>query len=298
MKLIANVMSDSFSLFILCGAVIYFGFFSMMDPVAERESVIEISDDTIWKIKEAYRNQYNRYPRGIELEGLVKNFIKDEVMLREARKLGLDDADPIIERRLIQKISFVVEGTKRLNPSEDEISAYFVKNHEKYLISPKYSFDHVYFRVGDDEQEKLQELSDKAFNELRKDSKLAKFNYLGHSFPLSQSMKEVPEQKLKNQFGITFWNQLKEQKLGEWFGPVRSNFGYHLVRVKNITEKVVPDLEIIKKQIIRDYIYSQKELHKAQFIESKMQDYQVKKTFKSANAPELSYQQAEGQNGQ
>jgi hypothetical protein len=44
-----------------------------------------------------------------ELEGLIRDYVREEVFAREAVALGLDKDDTIIRRRLRQKLEFVSE---------------------------------------------------------------------------------------------------------------------------------------------------------------------------------------------
>ena len=45
-----------------------------------------------------------------QLDSLVANYIEEEVLYQEALRLGLDEQDSIVRRRLIQKLSFIAES--------------------------------------------------------------------------------------------------------------------------------------------------------------------------------------------
>ena len=45
-----------------------------------------------------------------ELSSLISNWIQEEILYREALRLGLDEQDSIVRRRLIQKLGFIAES--------------------------------------------------------------------------------------------------------------------------------------------------------------------------------------------
>ena len=69
--------------------------------------------------------QVGREPTNEEIDGIIKQLIDEEILYREALKLGLDKNDIIIKRRLAQKISFLKQESISRNPSEDAIRDYY-----------------------------------------------------------------------------------------------------------------------------------------------------------------------------
>src|SRR5262249_18787773 len=86
-----------------------------------------------------------------EARKVEQRAIEDELFLREAARLGLDDGDAIIRQRLVQKMLFLVEemaGASRA-PSEEEVLAYYEETQEKWTRAPRVSFVHVVARTSD-----------------------------------------------------------------------------------------------------------------------------------------------------
>ncbi len=50
-----------------------------------------------------------RPPTGRELRRLIDEAVRDEILYREALRLSLDRDDPIVRRRLAQKMTFMLE---------------------------------------------------------------------------------------------------------------------------------------------------------------------------------------------
>ena len=57
-----------------------------------------------------------------ELERLIDDYVREEVLHREAIQLGLDEDDYVIRRRLVQKLEFITEGFAESGAEVDEAS--------------------------------------------------------------------------------------------------------------------------------------------------------------------------------
>ena len=68
---------------------------------------------------------WQRPPTAEELKGLIDDHVKEEILSREAIKLGLDQNDTIIRRRLRQKMEFLAEDfAATAEPTDAELEAY------------------------------------------------------------------------------------------------------------------------------------------------------------------------------
>ena len=72
-----------------------------------------------------FTRTWQRPPTEDELQGLVRDYIREEAAYREALSLGLDRDDMIVRRRLRQKLEFVSEDlATRLEPSDAELAEF------------------------------------------------------------------------------------------------------------------------------------------------------------------------------
>ncbi|MDK1373563.1 MULTISPECIES: peptidylprolyl isomerase [unclassified Sinorhizobium] len=79
------------------------------------------------------------------MRGLVLD-LKEELLAREARELGLDADDTVVRRRLAQKMTFLIEGTARIaEPTEGELRAFYDAHREKFVRPGRVSFEHIFF---------------------------------------------------------------------------------------------------------------------------------------------------------
>ncbi|WHI50057.1 hypothetical protein P3339_16590 [Microbulbifer sp. MLAF003] len=80
---------------------------------------------------------------------LIHDYIREEVLYREAMNLGLQDNDQIIRRRLIQKLEYVTDGfVGDINVSRQDLEQYFWLHQEEYRIEASVTFTHVFLIPG------------------------------------------------------------------------------------------------------------------------------------------------------
>ena len=74
---------------------------------------------------------------GEAAEAAVQAWIDEELLVREARRLGLDEGDPIVRRRLVQKVRFLHEraGT----PSDEALELFLAEHAECYTTEPRWA---------------------------------------------------------------------------------------------------------------------------------------------------------------
>ena len=97
-----------------------------------------------------------------------------------------------------------------------------------------------------DAAETLKQFPDATFKEMK--------NW-GDALPFPYYYPEVTSNELGLQLGSKFPEGIKDKELNKWIGPILSGFGYHLVYITNKTEPKLPDFELRKKDVIRDFEY-------------------------------------------
>jgi hypothetical protein len=107
--------------FVLLGGVL-FGLMRLFGPTAPRAAfepgrtiVFETAD--IARLRNEWTLQHGVAPAPAEERALIEAAIDDEVLYREALRVGLDRDDPVVRTRLVQLARYLEEG-----PIEDEAS--------------------------------------------------------------------------------------------------------------------------------------------------------------------------------
>ena len=124
---------DPLFVFIVVGVLLF-----AIDAARQEESTdrnIDVSKNDIQRLNDQWLSQMGAEPSSAELDGLIDAHVREEMYVREARKLGLEHEDVIIRRRLAQKLQFVMEDRALLEPPSDQaLRGYFDRHQELSLI--------------------------------------------------------------------------------------------------------------------------------------------------------------------
>lgn len=95
--------------------------------------VITLTDEQVDALAARWDAQWGRPPTGRELRGLIDEAVREEVLYREALRRGLDRGDPIVRRRLAQKMAFMLEDSAPPpEPTAREVEERFAAHAELY----------------------------------------------------------------------------------------------------------------------------------------------------------------------
>ena len=109
--------------FLLIGAAL-FGAYAWLNRGAENAAApqVRLAESDVRWLKETFALEHQREPSGLELQGLVHGFLKEEMLARQAQELGLHTDDIVVRRRLAQKMTFLLQDeSARAVPSEDDL---------------------------------------------------------------------------------------------------------------------------------------------------------------------------------
>jgi len=97
--------------FLLLGALL-FGVSAMVGsgPLPESDRRIVVTTGRIENLKLSFRRAEGRDPTPAETQSLIDDYVREEVLCREARALGLDRDDTIIRSVLRQRMEYLALG--------------------------------------------------------------------------------------------------------------------------------------------------------------------------------------------
>ena len=85
---------------------------------------------------------------------MVEQHVRDEIYYREALRMGLGGDDPLIRRRMRQKLDFILLDTAGLiAPDKDQLQQYMQQHADRYMAPARVSFEQVY--LGEINEKKL-----------------------------------------------------------------------------------------------------------------------------------------------
>ncbi len=236
---------------------------------------IVVGAGQIERMSQAWRKTRMRAPTQQELEGLIEDYIKEEIYYREAVALGLDQDNAVIRRHLRQKMEFLSEDiAAQVDPNEEELEAFLSENPERFREDAQFSFRHIYFnrdaRGTSTEADARQVLANLNGAETAADTMA-----LGDPLPLPREFGLIAERDIANRFGRIFAQQLSILESGQWLGPVESGFGLHLVFVDERIDAYVPELDSIHDAVVREWREVRRQEVNAAFYEGLRGRYSV-----------------------
>jgi hypothetical protein len=105
--LIARLLREPLLQFLALGAMLFALHGLVGKPSAEAPEKIVVSASHVANLADGFARTWRRQPSEKELQGLIDDYIRDEVFYREGRVAGLDRDDAIIRRRVRQKMEFL-----------------------------------------------------------------------------------------------------------------------------------------------------------------------------------------------
>ena len=212
-SLVKNLVREPLLHFLLLGALIFVAFKFISRETSEPGKIL-ITQGRIESLETAFSRTWRRPPSTSELEGLIRDYVREEVFAREAVALGLDKDDTIIRRRLRQKLEFISEDVAALaEPTDEQLNAYLKAHPDAFRGDRRFTFSHVYL----DPQRRGANLSRDAAQVLaqlgRPGSKVDPAT-LGDSLLLENEFKALPASEVVKQFGEKFAASLGEMHNG------------------------------------------------------------------------------------
>ena len=235
--------------FLLIGAVLFA--FTALRQQKQDHAEIRITAGEAAQLAAFWETQAQRKPTAAELRGLIEERIDEEVLAREAVRLGLDRDDVIVRRRLAQKMAFVSDDLAVVTePAEADLRAYFDAHKDAYTTPDLYALRHVFFNpdrhgmaLDTDAQRALQRLT-----------RGANANEVGDPFMLPRELADVSRDDITRDFGSAFADAVTSTAPGTWSGPVRSPFGVHLVKLESHTPRSVASFADVRDRVREAYI--------------------------------------------
>lgn len=246
--------------FLLLGAAIFGLNAWLQDPTSDNEAVVEVTSADVERLRGLWQRQWHRPPTVEELRGLVDNHVREEILSREAVKVGLDRNDIVLRRRLAQKMEFLTEDLSRVeDPSDEELQQFLEEHADRYVEPARVSLRHVYFspdRRGKNTERDVREILAVLENHPESAERL---HEMGDPFMLQHVHSQLSPGELSRIFGHDFVEAVRGLPVGRWEGPVASGYGLHAVRVEGRTEARQRALEEVRERVLEDYRQARRE---------------------------------------
>lgn len=274
---LARLVRDPLIHFALAGALIYAGYFAFAEPEeTENPATLTVATGDVEWLMTSFSKRWGRAPTRTELDGLIDQHVKEQLLYREALKLGLDQDDVIIRRRMAQKLEFlVVDLLASADPTDEQLHAYFEENNDRYLDEPTIDLTQIFF---DPDKRGNATLADaevaKAALEAAGDAPLDTSKF-GDGFLLQTYFASAPKTEISRLFGSGFADPVFELEQGIWHGPILSGYGTHVVYVHNLQAPEAPRFEDIREEVLVDWADAERKRMNDKFVQEIIANYVI-----------------------
>jgi hypothetical protein len=248
--LLGKLIREPLLHFLLIGLLLFVLFNVVSGGRGGADRRIVVNDAMVGSIVQRYRSTWQRPPTPSELRGLIDSQVREEILFREGVAMGLDRDDPVIRRRVQQKLDVIAEESQaRSAPSEADLAEYLGKHAERYARPAVVGFDQVMF----DPVRRRANLDADLAGALARLRAGAKPDTVGDSSLLPANSTAIPADRLARDFGEDFAGYVLALPVGDWSGPVSSGYGVHLVRVNSKTPGRPATLDEVRTAVERDW---------------------------------------------
>ena len=264
MRWCVTLMSNRLAQFLALGGLLF-----LLTPSSESPNQIELSRQHIAALQaaQATRSGSGTLPESQAAE-VETRAIEDEVLYREALRLGLDQSDPLIRQHLIQKVLLLAEdlGGAGRDPTEAELRRYFEETRERWVVPGEVRLLHVF-------ASKPETLAALRPQLQAHDAKAPEaIPPLGEPFPLSRDVRSA-QHRLAAEYGAGFTQAVWSLPLGTWSAPVASRYGWHLVKVLSRTEVRPATFEDVSRELVLDFVIARRKRVVNQFVARAFERY-------------------------
>jgi hypothetical protein len=245
---VRRILREPLLHFLALGALM----FTVYAVVADRNrdpATIVVGQGQVDTMTMVFERTWRRAPTPEEVKILIDGYVREEVLYREGMAMGLDRGDPLIRRRVRQKVEFLAESMNGIpEPSEAALQAYLDAHSERFESAPRVTFRQVYLGIAPDggTTRLLARLNELGDTDATAD--------MGRATQLDARMDSAPTLDISRAFGARFAKGLADVPANAWLGPIASDYGMHLVRVSERVEARTPQLGEVRELVKRDWL--------------------------------------------
>ena len=269
MRVFGRIAREPLTHFLLIGALLFGG---LTAAKSLRRPVVRLEAQDLNQLATYWEAQMQRPPSKAELAGIIGERIDEELLAREALRLGLDKGDMIVRRRLAQKMAFATDDVAQAaEPDEATLHAYYARTADRYAAAARVGFQQVFFS-GDRPHGGAAKAAGQALERAEEDGRA---DPTGDPFLFPLAYDDVGLQDLLRDYGAAFVKALETAPVGTWQGPVLSPYGWHIVKVTQRRQAAATAFEAVRDQVRDAWLADRRGQANAAFLHSLRKRYRV-----------------------
>ena len=255
--------------FLLLGALLYGA--TRLFAASPSDVEIVIDAPRVARLAKLYELQTGTTPDAAQRERLVQSFLREEMVYREARKHGLDEGDEMVRRRLVQKMEFLQAAASTTEPSDNELRALLAADPGRFAAPARVTFEHRYFSPDKLGSGGARDAARAALATTEGGSSPA-----GNPSPLLLHIAAQTREEVALAFGQRpIVDAVFSATPGVWAGPVESGFGWHLIRVIEVSPAAPSSFEQARPALLEAWRQEARRREDAAWIAGLQRHYRV-----------------------
>ncbi len=259
--------------FLILGGAFFITYATFAPPEAPPREEIVITAARVESLTANFERAWRRPPTEQEREGLIEDYLTEELMYREALKIGLDRDDLVVRRRMRQKVELLLgDALAAALPGEEALRAHYEAEKKDYRTPDRLSFQQVFLGPLNDAERPTE--WDDLVKRMNGDQQFD-FASIGAPSLLPPAMNAASTRDIDRSFGADFSASLIDLPVGAWAGPVSSSYGRHLVRIETVSPGEIPSFEDVRETVSRDLQYQREREARDELIDRLKQSYDI-----------------------
>lgn len=258
--------------FLVAGLIVFLVASWRGGSVDPADRTITIDEAKVNWLAGQFQQTWQRQPNAAEIDTLIRDYVNEEVYYREAMRLGLDQDDLMIRRRLRSKMEFLAASqVESVVPDEATLQKWLGDHPARYAGTARFSFDQVW--LGSAADDSVAASTKEALARLKRGERP---EAVGKPISLPAKLDDAGKADIARQFGDDFAAAVAKASPGQWIGPVTSGYGLHLVRLRAANVGARPTLADVRQQVENDWRAETLAERQARAYQALLDGYMVK----------------------
>ena len=261
--------------FLVIGATLFIIFDQLNIPEVKTGNRIIITQADLDILATTWLKSTGRPPSAQEREQQLEQYVREQVLSREAMAMGLDKDDAIVRRRLAKKMEYLFNDLSFVpEPSETELNAYLSEQASIFTRPAEVTFSQIFFdpalrgqNINNDAEQILKQLQETT-------TTVDAIN-LGDRSLLPYEFSKERKSQIAGIFGEAFASEAFALPVNSWQGPVESEYGVHLIHINSRTEAELPPLDEKRERVASEWRSAKQKKTNEVFYQSLHQRYEI-----------------------
>ncbi len=242
-------------------------------PPPSRPRIV-VTAEALASLRAAFEAQRHQRATADEERAMLDEFVRDEALAREALARRLDVGDPVIRRRLVQKMQFLLDAQPVDEPDDATLTRWLDAHRDEFRRAPSTSFEALLFsreRRGDRAEPDARD----ALAAIAPDEPVAHALTRADPSLRGVSFRTLRFADVTSMFGYDLARGLETLPLARWAGPIESPAGWYVVRVTARDPGGVALLSEVRAEVRRRYVEERRAALAREATERLVRGYEV-----------------------